>query len=142
MSWIADRQEIGDLLTAYAVAVDTGAWDCLDQIFTPNAEIDYTSAGGISGRLPEVKAWLAETLPRFAVRQHLIGNVRIDGDEGGDTAEVASYLFNPMGYRDETGKLSMFFVGGGYADAVQRTEDGWRISKRVHRTEWMWAPSS
>lgn len=140
-SAIADRLEIADLLTAYAVAVDTGAWEDLDEVFTPDAQIDYRGAGGIAGRLPEIKAWLAETLPRFVVRQHLITNVQVDFADGGDTAQVGCYLYNPMGHRDDAGTLSMFFVGGGYADTVLRTATGWRISHRVHRTDWMWAPT-
>ena len=64
--------------------------------FTPDAAIDYTGAGGIKGSLAEVRAWLAEVMPRFSMTQHLVTNrgIAIDGDE----APCRSCLFNPMGF--------------------------------------------
>ena len=44
---IADRIEIDDLITRYATAVDTKDWDLYRTVFTDDAVIDYTSAGGI-----------------------------------------------------------------------------------------------
>ena len=51
---LADRLEIGDLLTRYATAVDRRDWDLYRSVFTTDAEIDYTSAGGIAGTVDEV----------------------------------------------------------------------------------------
>ena len=48
---ISDRLEIQDLLTAYCDAIDSQNWDALDDIFTPDAIIDYTDAGGAKGTL-------------------------------------------------------------------------------------------
>ena len=62
MQEITDRLEIDDLLTRYTRAIDTGEWDRLDKVFTPDAEIDYTATGGIAASYPEVKPWLAEML--------------------------------------------------------------------------------
>ena len=45
---ISDRLEIADVLTRYTRAIDTGDWDKLDTVFTPDAEIDYTESGGIA----------------------------------------------------------------------------------------------
>ena len=67
---ISDRIEIDDLLTRYTRAIDTGHWDGLDEVFTPDARIDYTDTGGLAGGYPEVKRWLAENLPLFPRRQH------------------------------------------------------------------------
>ena len=80
---ISDRIEIADLLTRYTRAIDTGEWDRLDEVFTPDAYIDYTVTGGIEGGFLEVKAWLAEMLPRFPGRHHVLGQseVAIDGDK-------------------------------------------------------------
>ena len=63
-------------------------------MFTQDAYIDYTALGGIEGRYPEVKAWLAEVLPNFPMYAHMLGNfsVRIDGD----TASSRTICFNPM----------------------------------------------
>ena len=40
---------IATFLTSYTRAIDTGDWDRLDAVFTPDASIDYTSTGGIAG---------------------------------------------------------------------------------------------
>ena len=72
---ISDRLEIDVLLTRYTRAIDTGEWDRLDDVFTPDAQIDYTATGGIAAPYPEVKAWLAEMLPIFPRRLHTLGQV-------------------------------------------------------------------
>ena len=46
---ISDRLEIQDLLVAYSHAIDTRNWDALDDVFTPDAFIDYSDFGGGSG---------------------------------------------------------------------------------------------
>src|SRR4051812_34377293 len=91
---LLDRLEIDDLLTRYATAIDTSNFDLLDDVFTPDAEVDYTSAGGIAGDFPTVKAWLSEVLPYFPAYQHLVGNRNVVLD--GDTASSVSVFFNPM----------------------------------------------
>ena len=39
---ISDRIEIHDLLVRYSHAIDTRNFDALDQVFTPDAFIDYS----------------------------------------------------------------------------------------------------
>ncbi|HZE34112.1 MAG TPA: nuclear transport factor 2 family protein [Actinoallomurus sp.] len=39
---LSDRIEIADLLTTYTRAVDTGEWDLLDAVFTPDARRSRT----------------------------------------------------------------------------------------------------
>ena len=91
---ISDRLEIEALLTRYTRAIDTGEWDRLDEVFTPDAEIDYTASGGIAAPYAEVKPWLAEMLPIFPRRMHTLGQV--DSQVDGDEATVAAYFHNPM----------------------------------------------
>jgi hypothetical protein len=131
---ISDRLEIDDLLTHFAVAIDTKQYDLLDDVFTADALIDYTAAGGIRGSYPEAKRWITEVMAPFTVCQHLIVNhdVRIDGDR----AHVRSYLYNPLGIPDGAGGTKRFFVGGYYDDDCIRTADGWRIAGRVAATVW------
>ena len=38
---ISDRIEIDDLFARYCHAIDERDWDALDDIFTPDARIDY-----------------------------------------------------------------------------------------------------
>ena len=62
---LSDRTEINDVLVRYTRAIDTGDWDRLDTVFTPDAQIDYTESGGMAAGFAEVKPWLAEVLPAF-----------------------------------------------------------------------------
>ncbi len=128
---ISDRLEIQQLVVDYSTAIDSRRFDDLDAVFTPDAYIDYTALGGIEGRYPEVKAWLAEVLPNFPMYAHMLGNfsVRIDGD----TASSRTICFNPMVLPAATGKDQdqVMFCGLWYDDEFLRTPDGWRMTRRV-----------
>lgn len=127
---LQDRFEIDELLTRYAQAIDDKTFDLLDTVFTPDAHVDYVSAGGVAGSYPEIKAWLSEILPMFPAYQHLVGNRRVTLQ--GDTATSVSTFHNPMVMGDGT----MFFCGGEYHDRLVRTPDGWRIAERIEKTAY------
>jgi 3-phenylpropionate/cinnamic acid dioxygenase small subunit len=130
---IADRIEIDDLLTRYATAIDTKNWALLATCFTPDAFIDYTSAGGIRGRFPEVAQWLAQVLDMFPMTQHLVTNravVIVDRD----AATSRSAFFNPMGLSADDDGFVLFFEGGYYNDTLVRTAEGWRIAERIEES--------
>jgi 3-phenylpropionate/cinnamic acid dioxygenase small subunit len=131
---LVDRLAIDDQLTRYCRAIDGGEWDHLDGIFTTDAVLDYTSSGGLRGDFPAVKAWLADVLPNFAMRQHIVTNREIT--LAGDTATSRAYLLNPMGRRRADGGLDLFFTGATYHDRWRRTPDGWRIIERTLVEHW------
>ncbi|ATA29120.1 hypothetical protein MLM_2991 [Mycobacterium lepraemurium] len=125
---ISDRLEIQQLLVDYSTAIDNRRFDDLDDVFTPDAYIDYTALGGIEGRYPEVKKWLAEVLPNFPVYAHMLGNfsVRIDGD----TASSRVICFNPtdgIGRRHRSGAVLRALV----RRRVRAHARGWRMTRRV-----------
>jgi hypothetical protein len=124
---ISDRFEIQQLMIDYSNAIDQKQFDDLDRVFTPEAYIDYRVTGGIDGRFPEVKAWLKEVLPNFPAYYHMLGNfdVRLDGDN----ASSRTICFNPMVFNAE--EKQILFVGIWYVDEFIRTDEGWRMSKRV-----------
>jgi hypothetical protein len=124
---ISDRLEIQQLLVDCSTAIDQRRFDDLDLVFTPDAYIDYQATGGTQGRFPEVKAWLAEVLPNFPAYSHMLGNfdVRIDGD----TASSRTICFNPMVFNAE--QKQIMFIGIWYVDEFVRTDEGWRMSRRV-----------
>lgn len=125
---MSDRLEIQDLLNAYTHAIDGKDWDALDDIFAPDATIDYSATGGIAGTLAEAKAFLQQMLPMFQSTQHIVSNplIRVSGD----TATCKSLLFNPVTL-DRDGAPHTFFVGAWYWDDLVRTEAGWRTSERA-----------
>ena len=131
---LADRLEIDDLLTRYTRAIDTGDWGRLDTVFTPDAEIDYTSTGGIAAGYPEVKAWLSRSLPMFPRRQHVLGQKDVVLD--GDTATVTAYFLNPMVLEQPDGSELLWEFGGLYHHGLVRTNDGWRSRRLVEELCW------
>ncbi|HEX7094381.1 MAG TPA: nuclear transport factor 2 family protein [Acidimicrobiales bacterium] len=127
---LADRIEINDLLTRYAHAVDSKDWALYRTVFTPDAHIDYESAGGVKGDLDTVVAWLEQTMAGFPMTQHLVSNIDVKLD--GDTAQVRAMFYNPMGM--PSGKN--FFCGGWYNHELVRTPDGWRSRKLIEESAW------
>ncbi len=133
---IIDHLEIQDLLISYCTAIDTKRFDELDSVFVPDAFIDYTSAGGVKGPLPEVKKWLSEVLNMFPMTQHIVSNFEISVD--GDEATSRCAFYNPMGLPSTEGAeaLQLMFFGGYYNDKLIRTSNGWRISQRIEESTW------
>lgn len=134
LSTLADRLEIDDLLTAYTRAIDTGEWDRLDEVFAPDAQIDYTATGGMAGSYPEVKAWLAENLPMFPRRQHVLGQKEVVLE--GDQARVTAYFLNPMVLPRPDGTELLWEFGGLYHHKLVRTGTGWRSRSLVEELCW------
>ena len=124
---MSDRFEIQQLLIDYSTAIDRRRFDDLDRVFTEDAYIDYRAMGGIDGRYPEVKAWLAQVLPNFPAYAHMLGNcdARVDGD----TAWSRTICFNPMVLGGD--QKQILFCGLWYQDEFVRTPAGWRMSRRV-----------
>ena len=125
---ISDRIEIDDLLIRYTKAIDQKDWQLLDTVFTPDAELDYVSSGGIKGAYPEVRAWLEKALAIFPVTVHYVTNSEVTLQ--GDRASARTAVYNPMFFGNPDGSMHHFAVGAHYVDELVRTAQGWRIAKR------------
>ncbi|MDR3419554.1 MAG: nuclear transport factor 2 family protein [Nevskia sp.] len=126
---ISDRLEIQQLFVDYSTAIDRKDFDALDRVFTPDAYIDYRAMGGIDGRYPQIKAWLAQVLPNFPRYYHMLGNpsIRVEGDR----AASSVICFNPMQVQLPDGQPQVMFLGLWYHDKLLRTPQGWRLIERV-----------
>ncbi|GAA0410145.1 hypothetical protein Acor_35630 [Acrocarpospora corrugata] len=129
--------EIAQVLARYTYAIDTGDWDRLDEVFTEDAVLDYTSAGGIKGSRAEAKAWLAEVLGAWPGRLHLIGaaSVEITGDEAVVVASFTDTL-SPSRQMILAGTPGLIQGGGYYHHRLRRTELGWRSRELVEEQAW------
>lgn len=127
---LADRIEITDLLTRYATAVDSKDWALYRSVFTADAHIDYSTAGGPVGDRESVVARLTEQLNLFTCTQHFISNIAVELD--GDSAKVRAMFFNPMIV--SPGK--QFTCGGWYNHDLVRTPDGWRSARLIEEAAW------
>ncbi|GAA3698912.1 nuclear transport factor 2 family protein [Nonomuraea antimicrobica] len=134
---IADRLEIIDLLGRYTHAIDSGRWELLDEVFSRDAVIDYSSSGGIRGTRDEVKAWLAEVLAHWPGRLHLVGAARIDFADG--QARVSAPFTDTLAPTREmaAARTEGFLHGGGwYHHRLRRTPGGWRSIELVEEQSW------
>ncbi|MFC5746389.1 nuclear transport factor 2 family protein [Actinomadura rugatobispora] len=136
------RAEIGELLVRYARAVDDGDWDLLDTVFTEGAELDLSAPGGPRGAREEVKAWLAETLPAWPGRQHLLGVPSIafgpDEDDGLTATARAPFSDTLSPSRDLVRADAPGLIRGGglYHHRLLLTPDGWRSRAMAIEQQW------
>ncbi|MGW1680882.1 nuclear transport factor 2 family protein [Saccharopolyspora sp. NPDC002376] len=127
---ISDRMEIQDLMVRYCHAVDTRQWDLLDEVFTEDALIDYTTMGGARGNLVQIKEFLASVMPGFSAFQHLIANSSIAVDS--DTATGRTMCHNPLVLPDD----GVLHCGFWYIDTFVRVDGAWRIAERVEEKSY------
>ena len=127
---ISDRLEIHDLIARYSYALDRRDYDGLDELFTPDAVLDYTATGAIRGSLAEMKEFVAKAFTMFAGTQHLTTQTLIRFDDDGRTAHAKSACHNPMVFGGDL-KPKMMIVGLWYVDTLVRTAGGWRFKERV-----------
>ncbi|MCU1374952.1 MAG: hypothetical protein JWO68_2238 [Actinomycetia bacterium] len=132
---ISDRLEIQDLQVAYSHAIDFKNFDELDDVFTPDAHIDYTVFGGPKGSYPEIKKFLQDTMPMFKSYFHMIATSKVTID--GDTATAVTICHNPMVFPLPDDGEQVFICGLWYHDKYVRTPAGWRIAERVEEKSYV-----
>ena len=120
-----DRLALGNLVIAYAEAVDTRAFDRLADVFTPDAVLD-TGQGERHGVDEIVSAM--ERLRRYESTSHLLGQRRFTGGpdeaEGVTHCEAHHLLVDGPSRTDRVMHVR-------YLDRFVRTGGRWRIASRV-----------
>jgi hypothetical protein len=127
-----DRGLIGDLVVAYAYAIDERNWSAFEALFTPDAHIDYLSAGGIAGKPAEVAAWMPQAVGFFTWTLHSAFTHRLEAT-GPDTVKGAIHMFARHGVVWD-GANEVLDVSGVYYDEYVRTPAGWRFAARREHT--------
>jgi hypothetical protein len=128
-SEIADRLAIQDLIARYADLIDGQRFDELDDLFAPEAMIDFSTFHGPVGSLAEIKKFLGDSLPFFTRTQHMMGLPHIE--ISGDSAHARTSCTNPMISTKPDGTTSVWLIGLWYDDDLVRTSHGWRFSART-----------
>lgn len=121
----ADRAEIAELYARYAWALNDRDWTAWEAIFTEDAKIDNSNAGGVIDSRSELSSFLATTLESFEHLLNAINTVVIDfgGDhDASSRAMLSKVAGDPPTYMN---------VRGFYRDRLRRTDHGWRVSERV-----------
>lgn len=129
-----DWQQIADVLTRYAVAVDHDL-ELWDEVFAPDAFLDYTEAGGYSGTSAEVKETTRGFVAAYLAAQHMLGNFAISvvGDEATARSSVRALVVMPG---TEEGLAQVMEVVAFYDDRLARLPSGWRIVDRKATVVW------
>jgi 3-phenylpropionate/cinnamic acid dioxygenase small subunit len=131
---LIDRAEINDVLLRYSEALNAADWDTWASCFTEDAQLVYTTAGGIAGSVADAVAWLSQTMLAFDMRIGRISNV-LTTFVSGSEARVSSQYSMMMRLAGET--PTYIEAAGWYDDTVVRTADGWRLANRFERIAYM-----
>jgi hypothetical protein len=132
---VADHLAIQDLATSYAYAVDDRDWKRWEELFLPDALVDYTSAGGIAGTPAEVGAWMPGAMSVFVFCLHTTSTHQIRFT-GPDRATGRVHVYNRNGVEWE-GAPELFDVGAVYDDVYARVDSGWKIASRIEHTTYV-----
>ena len=123
---------IGDLVVAYAYAVDEKNWMAFEALFTQDAQIDYRSAGGIAGTPAELAAWMPQAMATFSWSMHSLSTHRLQFTSD-DTVTGSLHVFARHGLTWE-GAAELMDVSAVYHDRYLRTPAGWRFAARREET--------
>ena len=139
---ISDRLELQDLVWRYSEIIDAKDFDKLrDEIFTPDAFIDYSAFGGSKGDVDSTIAFLHDAMKIFPAHQHLNANIQIKLGPGEPAATATGRVmcFNPqeMAPKKDESDGHIFFCGLWYVDEYVRTDAGWRIQKRGEEKSYL-----
>jgi 3-phenylpropionate/cinnamic acid dioxygenase small subunit len=119
------RQELFDLVVRYATGIDRRDWDLFRTCWTDDAVTDYGVVGhwdsgdAITKFMFDVHADCGHTA-------HRVGNYEVHAE--GDGYASRTYVDAIVMRGDNRKGLQML---GFYDDQYRRTDDGWRISRRV-----------
>ena len=137
---IEDREEIRDIIAAYAHAIDRRRWDIMQNLFHDDAEFAFgTVAGDWQGFVEQARALIDPCL----ATQHQLGQTLLSFD--GDICHAETYMTAmhtiPAGYPvpevfPDKGKIYSAIVAGRYVDRFEKRNGEWRIAHRTGLYDW------
>jgi hypothetical protein len=129
-----DRWEISDVLARYCVALDGRSLEDLDSVFTKDLVWDYGNFGSGTG-VESLRQMIADALTPIGATQHSMSATQLVTPTV-DGVTVRSYILaQHVRYGARAGHL--FMVAGWYFDDLVRTDNGWRINRRVYENVWL-----
>ncbi|HEY3502711.1 MAG TPA: nuclear transport factor 2 family protein [Actinocatenispora sp.] len=118
---IADRIEIADLFTRFALLLDEGRWDDIGSVFAEDVVVRSPRGGELHG-IDSVVAFMRRSEIEGQNSQHTTTDLLVDVDGDGATASYNSLVYY---YRD--GQAPHFTGGLRQACSLVRTPAGWRL---------------
>ena len=128
---IPDKQHIRELQNRYSYAIDSGQYDKLDGMFTPDATYNFVT--GSTDNLEALKNTIRDALQPLSSSQHINGNqwAEIEGDRA-----TAGCYFTVHMFKEGVADGEHFEMGGRYDDELLRTPNGWRFTSRTITILW------
>lgn len=128
-----DRALIADLLSRYTWALSDRDWDTWVTVFTDDAHVDYSTAGGPVGDPRSAAETFKGMMSMFDVSISSGSNVTISFTDA-DTAKVRSMYTMVLRVPGNDGALPTYMQASGwYDDVVVRTANGWLIKNRFEQ---------
>lgn len=130
---LADRADITDVVTRFAVALDTRDWPLFETCFAKTVTLEFPATVGTM-TLPrsELSAVPSRFFPRLDATQHISANHQVAVD--GDVATCFSTLYAQHYLRAANGDPVQRQIGY-YLNHLRR-EDAWRIERCEQRVSW------
>lgn len=132
----SDRQQIAELCTRYASAVDARDFAGVANCFTHDGSLETALPPRTMRGREEIERVLATQTSTVLAAQHLVTNhaYTVDGNSGLGTSSFV--MFRWPRTQERPGPPAAH--GGAYFDRLERTTDGWKIKHR--RIEILWGP--
>lgn len=128
-----DRALIADLMARYSWALTDRDWDRWVSLFTDDAHVDYSTAGGPVGSPRDAAETFKGMMAMFDVSISSGSNVAVTFVDA-DTARVRSMYTMMLRIPGADGAAPNYMQASGwYDDTVVRSADGWRIAKRFEQ---------
>lgn len=122
---MTNHDEIMNVLGRYSRGVDERDFASVAALFTSDATIDYSVAGGAVLKAGELAAWLSRSMAIFRMTQHHLGLPVIEVD--GDTARTRVPVIATHVQQGKDGGESDAVLYGTYTHTWTRGSGVWRI---------------
>jgi hypothetical protein len=134
MRWLLDRALVTDVVTRFAVALDTRDWPLLRSCLAERIEVDYPDSVGVASfTADELTATADGFFGRLDATQHISANhqVEIDGDRA-----VCHSTLHAAHYLRSAAEGAVQRQIGYYRNVLVREGDDWRIVRTEQHQGW------
>jgi hypothetical protein len=130
------REEIGDLLSAYARGVDDLDRDLFTSIYADEVLLDLSSWNRVPAALTRMDLWfdeMAALMSGFDATEHLLVNREVRRDRATAASRCAMLATHHLTVGEER---RVYLLGGHYEHQHVLTADGWRIAALKLTVRW------
>lgn len=121
-----DREQLQELMAAYANFIDTKQYSSLTDCFTPDATAIYAGFGSTLEGAKAIEQHMRKCLDPLDATQHLFANFVIDID--GDTARISAGVIAQHLLRGAPGGET-YMAGNTYKVRARKIEGTWKIDE-------------